>query len=173
MVGNKLKRPAAAAAELGPLREGESVDISNAGKKSVREDILAQTDAGEVVDQDDEGMGEFEDAWMDEEEDDDEDGDVVVAPNSDEEDNEEEEGVNDGMALEELQKQSASMDDDAEDDNVNVYLPGQKLAEGEVLVADNSVYEMLHQMHVEWPCLSFDFLRDNLGMNRKTVSIVA
>lgn len=49
----------------------------------------------------------------------------------------------------------------------DVYLPGHKLAEDEVLEADQSVYEMLHQMNVPWPCLSFDILRDNLGDNRQ------
>jgi ribosome assembly protein RRB1 len=58
------------------------------------------------------------------------------------------------------------------DENLRVYLPGQELGEGEVLVPDNSVYEMLHTMQVEWPCLSFDFLRDNLGVGRTTVSCV-
>ena len=49
-----------------------------------------------------------------------------------------------------------------------VYLPGQKLGDGEQLVVDNSAYEMLHQMGVEWPCLSFDILADRLGSSRST-----
>lgn len=49
---------------------------------------------------------------------------------------------------------------------IKTYMPGQELGENEVLVVDNSAYEMLHSMNVEWPCLSFDFLNDNLGVNR-------
>ncbi|KAI8610792.1 WD40-repeat-containing domain protein [Chytriomyces sp. MP71] len=93
-------------------------------------------------------MGEFEDAFVDEF-DDDEDGDVVVVDGDDED---------------------AEMQQDEDEDDegdVRVYLPGDELAEGEVLVADNSVYEMLHQMQVEWPCLSFDILADQLGNQRK------
>jgi ribosome assembly protein RRB1 len=30
-------------------------------------------------------------------------------------------------------------------------------------------YTMLHRTTVEWPCLSFDFVRDTLGMNRSRV----
>ena len=41
-----------------------------------------------------------------------------------------------------------------------------ELAEGEVLDFDSSAYLMLHRMTSEWPCLSFDFIRDKLGMNR-------
>ena len=43
-----------------------------------------------------------------------------------------------------------------------------KLAAGESLAPDPSAYEMLHTMGTRWPCLSFDFLPDELGSNRKT-----
>ncbi|KAI9337049.1 WD40-repeat-containing domain protein [Zopfochytrium polystomum] len=105
-------------------------------------------------------MGEFEDAWMDEEDDD--EGEVIIDKGSDDEDEDEGKGKATNIGA------SNDDDDDVDDANVNVYLPGQQLAEGEVLVPDNTVYEMLHQLHVEWPCLSFDFLKDNLGINRKT-----
>jgi ribosome assembly protein RRB1 len=54
---------------------------------------------------------------------------------------------------------------------MQVYLPDQELAEDEELVVDNSAYDMLHSMGVEWPCLSFDILNDNLGMSRTSVCI--
>jgi hypothetical protein len=43
------------------------------------------------------------------------------------------------------------------------------LQEGEELEVDNSTYEMLHRMNVEWPILSFDFMRDGLGQQRTKV----
>ena len=40
------------------------------------------------------------------------------------------------------------------------YLPTSRpLEKDEVLEPDQSVYEMLHRMNVQWPCLSFDVLR--------------
>lgn len=49
-----------------------------------------------------------------------------------------------------------------------VYLPGRHtLAKDEILEPDDSVYEMRHVMGVDWPCLSFDVLRDNLGDERQ------
>lgn len=41
------------------------------------------------------------------------------------------------------------------------------LAADEVLEPDDSVYIMLHRMGVDWPSLSFDVLRDNLGDERQ------
>lgn len=40
------------------------------------------------------------------------------------------------------------------------------LGEGEVLEFDPSAYIMYHHLKSEWPCLSFDILRDDLGGNR-------
>lgn len=59
---------------------------------------------------------------------------------------------------------------EGEDDEVGggpetqAWLAGaQPLEEGQVLEPDQSAYEMLHRMGVNWPCLSFDVLLDNLG----------
>lgn len=49
-----------------------------------------------------------------------------------------------------------------------LYLPGRHiLAKDEILEPDDSVYIMRHNMNVTWPCLSFDVLRDNLGIERQ------
>eukprot|EP00744_Colponema_vietnamica_P008981 GILI01012790.1.p1 GENE.GILI01012790.1~~GILI01012790.1.p1 ORF type:complete len:507 (-),score=175.73 GILI01012790.1:234-1754(-) len=40
------------------------------------------------------------------------------------------------------------------------------LGEDEQLDYSSSAYTMFHRMTVEWPCLSFDVISDNLGMNR-------
>ncbi|KIK70770.1 hypothetical protein GYMLUDRAFT_184715 [Collybiopsis luxurians FD-317 M1] len=99
-------------------------------------------------------MGEFEDAWEDEIE---EDEDVVDA---------ETESKDDGMdvdevmpAIEESEEPSAAPD---------VFIPGRDtLGEGEILEPDESVYIMRHSTGVDWPCLSFDIIRDNLGEERQ------
>lgn len=61
--------------------------------------------------------------------------------------------------------------DEKEERDLEVYLPGKPLGKDEVLEADQSVYEMLHKLNVEWPCLSFDVLQDRLGDERKTVCV--
>lgn len=48
------------------------------------------------------------------------------------------------------------------------YIPGKYvLGKDEILEPDDSVYEMRHTMNVNWPCLSFDVLRDSLGDERQ------
>ncbi|KAK8816977.1 glutamate-rich WD repeat-containing protein [Blastocystis sp. ATCC 50177/Nand II] len=42
-----------------------------------------------------------------------------------------------------------------------------KMEEGERMEYDNSAYRMYHRLNVEWPCLSFDIITDNLGVARK------
>jgi len=55
-----------------------------------------------------------------------------------------------------------------------VFIPGtHALGKDEILEADESVYVMLHNMGVDWPCLSFDVLRDNLGDERQRLPATA
>lgn len=42
-----------------------------------------------------------------------------------------------------------------------------KLEPGQTLAPDPTTYEMLHNLSMPWPCLSFDIVRDGLGDNRK------
>ncbi|XP_059634831.1 protein HEAT STRESS TOLERANT DWD 1 [Cornus florida] len=50
---------------------------------------------------------------------------------------------------------------------VKVWQPGvDKLEEGEELQCDPSAYNSLHAFHVGWPCLSFDVVRDSMGLVR-------
>lgn len=55
-----------------------------------------------------------------------------------------------------------------QDQRAQVWLPGTQLAQNEVLEADQSAYELLHNINVKWPCLTFDTLWDNLGEERRT-----
>jgi ribosome assembly protein RRB1 len=50
----------------------------------------------------------------------------------------------------------------------NVFIPGRHiLGKDEVLEPDDSVYIMRHTMNTDWPCLSFDVLRDDEGDQRQ------
>lgn len=120
------------------------------------------------------GMGEFEDAWEDE-----------IEEESEVEDMDQDNG--DGKTRQgyctfvimtlgpflgmELDEPVAEEDQEEEEENeLRMYLPGQPLEEGEVLEADQSVYVMLHNLDVRLPFLSFDVLNDTLGDERKNVS---
>lgn len=49
-----------------------------------------------------------------------------------------------------------------------LFIPGSRpLEKDEILEPDDSVYIMRHSMNVNWPCLSFDVLRDSLGDERQ------
>lgn len=41
-----------------------------------------------------------------------------------------------------------------------------ELEEGDELEYDSTAYHMYHSLRPEWPCLSFDVIRDSLGTNR-------
>ncbi|KAF4698384.1 hypothetical protein FOZ63_021336, partial [Perkinsus olseni] len=64
---------------------------------------------------------------------------------------------------------AAEEEDAAAAGGTAVYRPGvDKVEEGEELVlGDPTMYTMLHRAEVEWPCLSFDTIQDNLGASRK------
>jgi len=58
-------------------------------------------------------------------------------------------------------------EEDAPEPAPNTYIPGRyKLSKDEILEPDHSVYISLHSMNTNWPCLSFDILRDDLGYER-------
>jgi ribosome assembly protein RRB1 len=135
-------------------------------------------------------MGEFEDPWEDEIEDDEEAGEVYVEESSDdeEESGDEENGngeaakpeavgmdVDSGTKPKKMKPSRKSVtfesDDEHADLDAETYLPGKQIGEDEVLVADMSTYVMLHPVQVEWPCLSFDILRDGLGASRTNVGL--
>ena len=54
-----------------------------------------------------------------------------------------------------------------------VWRPGiDELEEGETLECDPSAYVMYHSLKMDWPCLSFDIMRDAYGEGRHRVSFV-
>ena len=74
---------------------------------------------------------------------------------------------------EEAVERMARGEDGEEEEEVDeapkhVWRPGiDKIEEGEELEYDPSAYIMYHSLRTEWPCLSFDILKDNLGENRQ------
>lgn len=95
----------------------------------------------------------------------------------DDEDDDDGENVVEEEALE------AAVDDEAAKRAVLARVAADEAAGGERLVAwdprsagndeqlecDPRAYEMLHQLHVEWPCLSFDVVPDELGGGRSVL----
>ena len=83
-----------------------------------------------------------DEGWVSDNGSDDEDGDGMGA------------GAAEGLETDEVEEEGQK----------RAFVPGRDaLEEGEELVVDNSAYDMLHELKMEWPCLSFDFLRDSLG----------
>lgn len=109
---------------------------------------------------------EFEEEQLDEEDEhhfDDEDGD------------DDEENCNNYMdEKNENKKPQKSVKSAVDNENhapKQVWRPGiDQIAEGEALEYDPSAYVMYHSLQTEWPCLSFDVLKDDLGESRQRVS---
>lgn len=105
---------------------------------------------------------EFEDPFGDEFEDEEMVEDDVDGDGSDEDDD-------DGMIIDEEDDGQATGDKAG---NKQVWRPGvDTMEEGEELEYDPSAYVMYHSLKMEWPCLSFDVVRDNLGEGRHRVSV--
>eukprot|EP00747_Dinoflagellata_sp_TGD_P193558 gnl/TRDRNA2_/TRDRNA2_59885_c0_seq1.p1 gnl/TRDRNA2_/TRDRNA2_59885_c0~~gnl/TRDRNA2_/TRDRNA2_59885_c0_seq1.p1 ORF type:complete len:501 (-),score=116.13 gnl/TRDRNA2_/TRDRNA2_59885_c0_seq1:36-1538(-) len=100
-----------------------------------------------------------EEDFLDAECDDEEEEEEVV--DEDEEPEEEEDDDDDEFA-------------DAAKTGKAVYRPGvDALEEGEQLDVVPGTYDLLHRAQVDWPCLSFDVMRDSLGAQRSTYPMTA
>lgn len=113
-----------------------------------------------VVEENDIDMGEFEDPYGDEFE---SDGEIIEVDSAEDDDEElDPEAVAKKIELEEQREQ--------QEEESTIYLPhrSKPLGPDEVLEADPTVYEMLHNVNLPWPCLTVDILPDNLGNERRT-----
>eukprot|EP00002_Diphylleia_rotans_P026183 TRINITY_DN520_c0_g1_i2.p1 TRINITY_DN520_c0_g1~~TRINITY_DN520_c0_g1_i2.p1 ORF type:complete len:490 (-),score=126.08 TRINITY_DN520_c0_g1_i2:297-1766(-) len=108
-----------------------------------------------------------EDEWSEEE---------IVDENEDENEEDEEEmgdgeaGPSDGSAK--ARQVRFEEEEEEEEGPKQVYVPGvTPLEEGEKLEYDSRAYDLYHSLQVEWPCLSFDIIRDNLGNLRNSFPV--
>lgn len=119
-------------------------------KKRGADDQKTKESSNADVDIEEERL-EFEDPFEDEFEPEEFEGDEEDNEGMDENEVDNEENDNEGTQV-----------------NKQTWRPGiDKLAEGEQLEYDPSAYVMYHSLKTEWPCLSFDVIRDNLGDDRQ------
>lgn len=146
-----------------PKRAAEDevdVSIGGAAKLALGEvpPATGAADAEKDID-----MGEYEDPYGDDFE---SDGEIIEL------DSEGEDGMEDvteTRKIEELDKQDQPQNE-GQDQQPEIYLPhrSKPLGPDEVLEADPTVYEMLHNVNMPWPCLTIDILPDSLGNERRT-----
>lgn len=91
-------------------------------------------------------------------------GEIIELDQSDDE----LEGAIDSDGL--IAKAKAAQNQQAEEGDDSLYLPhrSRPLGPDEVLEADPTVYEMLHNVHMPWPCLTLDVLPDRYGNERRS-----
>ncbi|KAK9478047.1 WD40-repeat-containing domain protein [Lipomyces japonicus] len=120
----------------------------------------------EVKDNRDEEMGEFEDPYEDEFESEDDVVDAGGAENDNEESGDEEDEI---IELNDEEDEEENGQEKPKKEAPRLYLPNLQapLGPDEVLEPDPTVYDMLHRVNLNWPCLSFDILPDHLGNERR------
>ncbi|KAI1793164.1 glutamate-rich WD repeat containing [Ganoderma leucocontextum] len=134
-------------------RSATEVQTSPEGQFEPRKTPRSESKRKENVAEDE--MGEFEDGWEDEYESDEEIVDGQPGKPDDSMD------IDDEVMppIEESEEPPQAPEP---------FIPGvHKLGKDEILEPDESVYIMRHNMTTNWPCLSFDVLRDSLGDQRQ------
>lgn len=112
-------------------------------------------------------MGEFEDPYGDDFE---SEGEIIEV--DDEEDEEDEDLENEEYVQNKQEKANALLEKEQQKEQTQgqqLYLPhlSQPLGPDEVLEADPTVYEMLHNVNMPWPCMTLDIIPDSLGSERR------
>lgn len=142
----------------------DQIDSKSAAVKVNEDSVPTSNKADESKDEglaNDVDMGEFEDPYGDEFE---SDGEIIEIDSANEDNDE---SVEAQIAKDDEQ----SKDEAAEaESGPSLYLPhkSKPLGPDEVLEADPTVYEMLHNVNLPWSCLTVDVLPDNLGDERRS-----
>ena len=151
-------------------RQPQPKRVAIKGKKAEQEA------KGDVFIGDDGEHIEYEDEFGDDVEDEVVDGKYVTMAKTDEDyENgviEEEDDEDDDNGEETKIEGKESMDMSELKKNLpkkSVYLPTDGLDPDEDLEYDPSAYDLLYRFTLDWPSLSFDFIRDNLGSSREKV----
>lgn len=86
----------------------------------------------------------------------------------------EEEDEEEQAEVDQEEAEEEEEDEDEQEQPKRVFRPGiDEIQEGEQLDVEPGTYDMLHRAQVEWPCLSFDVLRDELGAQRTAYPMTA
>ncbi len=159
--------PAAVAASASKRQRSTDDAAATAASKKVEPHAATGGGGGKGGRKEEEEELVFEDPFGDEF--DPEDIEAMNAQGGDGEEEEEEE-EEDGMGAK--ARDGAAMDVIPEGatpapQETKVWRAGvDELEEGDELEYDSTAYHMYHSLRPEWPCLSFDVIRDSLGANR-------
>lgn len=151
-----------------PKREA-SESLQNDGKvpASDRSQGSFKKNNQDETNQNDIEMGEFEDPYGDDYE---SDGEIIELDLGNEDEEMDSEHVQ--KKIQEIEKDEDQQEREEHDGGAqsNIYLPhkSRPLGPDEVLEADPTVYEMLHNVNMPWPCLTVDILPDGLGNERRS-----
>ncbi|KAI5962258.1 rrb1 [Candida pseudojiufengensis] len=145
----------------------DDIGHQNTSIKVTETSLPQSTNAQQINGEDSMDVGEFEDPYGDDFESDEE---IIELDNQnddgiDEDDEMDEEAANKKIHEIELKEQQEQQEIES-----SIYLPhkSKPLGPDEVLEADPSVYEMLHNVNLPWPCLTVDIIPDNLGSERRS-----
>ena len=84
-----------------------------------------------------------------------------------------EEEMDDEQMQQVMQREAMESDGVVAEVEGKLWRAGDAMAADEKLDYDSTAYDMLHRLHMEWPCLTFGFARDNLGEQRNKYPMTA